>query len=218
MRKIVFLLFFIILIPMISMGASVKWRSGKTGGGSTNLDGITGYSNGDPAIVWTGDEKYDYKFDSSETSGEFDPFIICPDDAGGDCSTGGWVLLKPVKKILVDEAKTSIACSDTGSVFTNDDSTGTKTFSITCECTAETEGWIASFMVVESGLAIRVDPHANDSICDMSDGEAGEYIQSDTTRGTAVVVMCIEEDQSGTEADAYNLITFGSNGTWSTED
>ncbi len=216
MKKFIILLVLVLsfVFAASAFGIQVKWRSGRTGGGSTNLDGITGYSNGMPAFVWEDGIIYFYRYDTAVVAEEKDPFYICPDDAG--CTAGSWELLRAVKSIKVDKTSTTVDCDDQGKLFTNDDAGATRTYSISCECNPRTEGFMVSFLVIE-GEAIRVDPHANDSIFDESNGVAGNYIQSDTTLGTAVTVICVEEDMNGSESDEYNLITFGQVGAWTTQ-
>ena len=113
-------------------------------------------------------------------------------------------------------ANYTVTTSDVGTMFTNFGATGTITFALP-ECTSTTLGYRFPFMTV-AAYAVYVDPHANDSFCDKSDGEAGEYIYIDSIKGSAINVICIQETMSGTETDAYNWITFGTIGTITTQD
>jgi len=110
----------------------------------------------------------------------------------------------------------TVTTSDVGIMFTNFGATGTITFTLP-ECTSTTLGLRYPFLTV-AAYQIRVDPHANDSISDASDGEAGEYVYGDSVKGSAMNVICIQETMSGTETDAYNWMTFGYVGTWTDQD
>lgn len=113
-------------------------------------------------------------------------------------------------------ASYTVTTNDVGTMITNFGATGTITLTLP-ECTVTTLGYRYPFLTV-AAYQVRVDPHANDSICDKSDGEAGEYIYMDSVLGSAINVICIQETMNGTEADAYNWLTFGTIGTITTED
>ena len=117
---------------------------------------------------------------------------------------------------LAKTAAYTVATSDVGKMITNFGATATVTFTLP-ECTSTTVGIRYPFLNVDA-YAIYIDPHANDSICDKGNGEAGEYIYSDGVLGSAMNVICVQETMSGTETDAYNWITFGYVGTWTAQD
>ena len=82
------------------------------------------------------------------------------------------------------------------------------------------DGWNIIFYVLEDGYKITVDPHANDTIGDFASGttEAGDYVYSDTSIGTAIKLVCMYGKDTGNEADAYNFYSLGYVGTWAAED
>lgn len=122
-------------------------------------------------------------------------------------------------------ANYNVLSTDCGKLIDNYGATAARTFTLP-ECVASpsgtgqvTTGWNVRFMVI-AAYAIYVDPYANDSIFDFSNGEAGEYIYSDTTPGTALTIACMREASSGSgsETDGYNMVSVGYVGTWTTQD
>ena len=85
--------------------ANLWWRNGLTGGGAGDLDAVTGYADGDPAIIMQDDggtyKAYLYRYDSAPTGSpaEDPPDVIAPDDIGGD--PGRWMLVEFYAKVLV---------------------------------------------------------------------------------------------------------------------
>ena len=208
----------------------VLWRSRLTGG-SNCVDGITGMIDGDVTHVFnlTGTlaTMYTYIYDADNSGAENSPQIIEPDDA----SVGAWVLAGQVTKAFRSEhkitAKTSnypILVSDGGTIFTNTGATANVTFTLP-ECESEPgngevgEGWWVAFKVTDTSHEFYVDPDAQDSIKDFSSGEAGEYIYGDQTLGSMIKLTCTQCDSiAGTEEDAYNFVSDGYVGTWTTQD
>jgi hypothetical protein len=117
--------------------------------------------------------------------------------------------------IVHKTANYTVLTTDVGRTFTNTGATDTIVFTLP-ECTSATEGINYAFMVT-GYYQVTIDPHANDSISDISDGEAGEYVYNDI-KGSAIKLVCIQETMDGSEADAYNWSTMGYVGTWLTED
>ena len=68
------------------MAATVYYRQGLIGSGSTDLDAITaaGLADGDPAFVFDGTDFYCYRLDANSGAVESSPDVIKPDDEGGD--------------------------------------------------------------------------------------------------------------------------------------
>lgn len=119
-------------------------------------------------------------------------------------------------EFLNKTADYTVTTADVIKMLTNFGATEAITFTLP-ECTSTTLGIRYPFLTV-AAYRVNVDPHANDSIFDQSNGEAGEYIYMDSTAGSAVNVMCVQETMNGTEADAYNWMTFGYIGTITTQD
>lgn len=118
-------------------------------------------------------------------------------------------------EIVAKTASYTVLLTDVGRTFTNTGASQSITFTLP-ECTSTTEGINYAFMVTDFYM-VTIDPNTNDSISDISDGEAGEYIYNDI-KGSAVKLVCIQETMDGSEADAYNWSTMGYVGTWLTED
>jgi len=106
----------------------------------------------------------------------------------------------------------SVQADDCGIQFTNSGSTGDITFTLP-ECTASTEGWWASFYVMDTTYEFYVDPHANDSIADISPNENGEHVYGPQTVGALISVLCMKGDD-----DDYDIYTTGYRGTWTQQD
>ena len=68
------------------MAATVYYRQGLIGSGSTDLDAITaaGLADGDPSFVFDGTDFYCYRLDANSGAAESSPEVIKPDDEGGD--------------------------------------------------------------------------------------------------------------------------------------
>lgn len=110
----------------------------------------------------------------------------------------------------------TLLTDDGGRTFTNTGASASIT--LTClECTSAIEGWSVTVMNT-AGYAVVIDPHANDSFADQSDGEAGEYVSISATKGSQITFVCVEESNSGTEEDEYNWFTQGYVGVLTTED
>jgi hypothetical protein len=72
------------------MALNMYWKSGLTGGTSTDLDGIDGANlvDGDVAFVFTTTGVYKYLLDDDGGAGESSPLVIVPDSNPG---TKNWV-------------------------------------------------------------------------------------------------------------------------------
>jgi len=77
-------------------------------------------------------------------------------------------------------------------------------------------GWWIAFQVADDVGSIEINPDGNDIIADFAENNTkGETIQSDTTRGTMIKLVCEQCEASiADETDAYNFISYGYRGTW----
>lgn len=104
-RILSFCILLIFFLPVVLFGANFYPAHFLTGGAAGALDAITGYSDGDAALVILDDggtyKGYLYRYDSAPTGSpaESPPDVIAPDDIGG--SAGRWMLVEFYTKVIV---------------------------------------------------------------------------------------------------------------------
>jgi hypothetical protein len=97
--KILFILFILLAFSTIAQAAKMFGATSLTGGGTGALDKINGssLSDGDGAIVITGNQSYTYTLDADSALAESLPSIISPDTNAGDKR---WILVKETSYVI----------------------------------------------------------------------------------------------------------------------
>jgi len=200
-------------------GANARWRDGRTTQGSSNVDEITGMSDGDWVIVVEEDgadsDVYFYTYDAGA---DCSPAADGLQRIDGTGSTDCWHRLdfNFFDNIVHKTDDYTLTIADSGKVFTNAGANPADATSVdfTCPlCNESNEGWKAVIYNMDTTYDLRVVPNASNSINDFSSGEDGEYISADEVVGSAVKVMCLKGDDG-----TYDIYTGGYIGTWSQED
>jgi len=168
---ILLVLFLLVFAVPASAANNIWWRIGLTGGG-TALDAVTGYSDGDGAIVIQDDggtyKGYLYRYDSVPTGSpaEDSPDVIAPDDIGA--AAGRWMLVEFYAKVLVVSQGTS-----PGQVtFYEGSGGGTNYYILTVPSTIDTNEtftvgkWrIEAKTLTDAGFDIEVDETKTTFVC-----------------------------------------------------